>query len=111
MEKALLIYTRVAYAFPYLDETLIIYSMFIINIFVSTNNTKLSPTANFLESVSVYKSVKNFYNRNLKYACMPLCAPNKMVSSKSYKKLKLNIKLTYIISKFVQKEVLACQWL
>lgn len=78
MEKALLIYTTVAYAFPYLDETLIIYSMFIINIFVSTNNTKLSPTTNFLESVSVYKSVKNFYNRNLKYACMPLCAPNKM---------------------------------
>lgn len=111
MEKALLIYTRVTYAFPYLDETLIIYSMFIINIFVSTNNTKLSPTANFLQSVSVHKRVKNFYNRNLKYVCMPLCAPNKTVSSKSYKKLKLNIKLTYIISKFVQKEVLACQWL
>ena len=109
MEKTLLIYTTVAYAFPYLDETLMIYSMFIINIFVSTNNK--FATANFLQSVSVHKRVKNFYNRNLKYVCMPLCAPNKTVSSKSYKKLKLNIKLTYIISKFVQKEVLACQWL
>ena len=95
--------------FSCLEETLIISSIFIISIFVSTKNIKLSRTISFLQLISVYKSL-NYVQWKL-HICVSLCAPNKKFSSKSYRKLKINIKLTDVIAKLVQKEVLARQWL